>query len=215
MKKKILVMSIPHTGTVFATDYLKQVMPLQYFDDKPYNEFIIHPSKHVFSQIHISDNQRIENELHWSDIMGYAEKNCKVIIPLRHPIESAISYTARYGIGNYMDDLVDNWRSMIEIHSKYDVFWLDINIAKEKRYNMMLQLNKFIEREPSDRMKFYRYVKEWKPVNVYRENRNTIKNAYTDHNMLPAGYNFNSLNFAVWWYTKKKTELEKQYSKPM
>ena len=216
MKKKVLIMSIPHTGTVFTIDYLDQVMPLKYLGDDHW-KFIKHPSKHVAGQFHISITQRKESEEYWTkeyNIMEYAKDNCKVIIPLRHPIENAISYTARYGVGNYMDELVDNWRIMIELHSNYDVFWLDINITRAKRHNMMRQLNKFIEREPIDRIKFYRYVKQWKPLNVYRENSNLIKDAYIEQGKLPVGYDFRSLDFAVWWYNKKKIELEQQYSRP-
>lgn len=224
--KKVLVMSIPHTGTEFVTEYLgfMDIMPLRFvkpMDDQSYSdetiyyskhkEFVTHPSKHVVSHIHIDHNTK-ENlciSMKYA-IMEYAKENCKVVIPLRHPLENAISYIGR-NKETKMSYCENNWNILFDdIIPNYDIFWVDINVAKQKRFKMMEELNKFIGREPIDNLRFRRYVSEWNPVNHVEECDN-MKEAYYKHDKLPEGYDFGCLDVAIKWYNNKKVELDELY----
>jgi len=195
--KKVLVMSIPHTGTEFVTEYLgfMDIMPLVFI--RPAPAFIKHPSKHVLYHKHIGTYPYAKHYPNEQGIEEYAKENCKVVIPLRHPVKTAISYLNRY---KDMSLCKNNWNLLInDVSSTYDIFWLDIDIAQEKRYTMMSQLNNFIERKPTDKINFRKYINEWKPVNHVEQNKS------------PKEHNFECLNFAIEWYNNKHEELEKLY----
>jgi len=195
--KKVLVMSMPHTGTEFVTEYLgfMDIIPLVFI--RPAPSFITHPSKHVLYHMHIGTYPKAKHYPNEHGIMAYAKENCKVVIPLRSPVKNAVSYINRY---DNMSLCVKNWNLLInDVSLEYDIFWLDIDIAQEKRYNMMNQLNKFIGRKPTDDLKFRKYVIEWKPVNRVEQNNSLEK------------HNFECLDFAVEWYNNKHKELEKLY----
>ena len=143
------------------------------------------------------------------DIMEYAKEKCKVIIPIRSPIESALSCIGRNGgIG----ECKKNWDIMLnDIIPKYDIFWLDINTPHHMRHKMMNKLNEFIERVPADKLKLYRYVTEWKPLNSYAKCA-PLKKAYASKGQLPQEHNFKILNNATEWYNRKTKELVTQYA---
>jgi len=195
--KKVLVLSIPHTGTEFVTDYLgfMDIMPLVFI--RPATAFIKHPSKHVLYHKHIGTYPNAKHYPNEHGIEEYAKENCKVVIPLRHPIKTAISYINRY---TDMSLCKNNWELLINnILPNYEIFWLDIDIAQQKRYNMMSKLNEFLERKPVNDINFRKYVAKWKPVNHIKHSEST------------EAYDFNHLNFATEWYDNKHTELDKLY----
>jgi hypothetical protein len=220
--KKVLVLSIPHTGTEFVTNYLgfMDIMPLRFVKpikdqvykdttlfNKAHMEFITHPSRHVVGHMHIGEHLHLKREY---DIMDYAKEHCKVIIPLRHPLENAISYIGRHKEIKMLY-CANNWSILLnDIISNYEIFWIDINIAKRKRLRMMKGLNRFIEREPMNDANFIKYIKEWKPVN-HHEECDGMKEAYYTRGELPKGYDVSCLDTAIKWYNNKHTELEKLY----
>lgn len=190
-------MSIPHTGTEFVTEYLgfMDIMPLVFI--RPAPMFKLHPSKHVLYHMHIGSTPggfRFPGE---QGIMEYARENCKVVIPLRNPIKNAISYINRY---KDMSFCKTNWDLLInDVVPNYDIFWLDIDITKERRYNMMNKLHESIGRKPINDIEFRKYVNAWNPIN-HIEQKEPLE-----------GYDFKCLDFAVEWYNNKHTELEKLY----
>ena len=193
--KKVLVMGIPHTGTEFVVEYLNI---LSLVVTRPATTFIQHPSNHVLYNTYIGSYANANHYPGEKEVMEYAKENCKVVIPLRHPTENAISYISRY---KEMASCANNWNILINyIIPKYDIFWFDINIAKQKRFKMMEKLNKFIEHQPTDDLKFRKYVSEWKPVNHVE---------YQDN--LSEGHDFECLDMAIDWYNNKKVELNKLY----
>jgi hypothetical protein len=195
--KKVLVLSIPHTGTEFVTEYLgfMDIMPLVFI--RPAPMFILHPSKHVLYHMHIGSYPGAFRFPDEQGTMEYAKENCKVVIPLRNPIKNAISYINRY---KDMSFCKTNWDLLInDVVPNYDIFWLDIDITKERRYNMMNKLNESIERKPINDIEFRKYVNVWHPIN-HIEQKAPLE-----------GYDFKCLDFAVEWYDNKHTELEKLY----
>lgn len=198
--KKILLLSVPHTGTVFISDYLEEIIGLNRIADN--DRFIQTNDNKTFIRIHTTSPQRLENKKKTS-VAEYAKNNCNVIIPLRHPIDNAKSCIAR----NHANLVYcsDCWNVMFEMYSAYNVFWVDIDILPEHRNNMMQQLSNFISCEPINQSTYDSFIDRWQKKN-YTE---------YDKNILPPHHRYDYLNSAIEWYEKKKIELNKQYSMPL
>jgi hypothetical protein len=200
--KKILLMSIPHTGTIFVSRFLEQVMGVKLVQD--YNEFMETGDTNVFLRLHTSTPVQTYKTPIWE----YAAANCKTVSPLRHPYENAVSCFAREHSNLAFPWAC--WNSMMETAPLFDeIFWVDIDT--QHRENMMNQLCEFIEREPRNLELYERYIKDWKKVNRVPKH-NKIRKAYNETKELPNGPRYDLLDDAVVWYDNIKEQIDKQYA---
>ena len=157
----------------------------------------------VFFALHTSDPVQEYKEPVWE----YAAKHCKVVAPLRHPYESAVSYFAR----NSANPLFcwANWKAMMHTAPKLgEVFWVDIDT--EYRRNMMDKLCEYLEREPDHQENYEYFVREWKKINRLPKS-NAIRKAYNETSVLPQGPRYDLLDDAVAWYSNIKKQLDEKY----
>ncbi len=203
--KKILLLTVPHTGTVFVHDFLKDVLNLKHYQGMNIDQasvFMETDNTNIFARIHTTSPTRLIQEAKGS-LMEYAENNCNVVIPLRNPVDSAISCIARKH-----HDLVyctSCWEIMLEMYPRYNVFWIDINVKPELRHNMMTQLCEFLDCSPANSSEFNEYIDKW-------QKRNSVD---YQNGIPPKNFDFDSLDFAVQWYDDMKIKLDKQYSMPL
>jgi hypothetical protein len=196
-------MSIPHTGTIFVSRFLEQVMGVRLVQD--YSEFMETDDTNVLLRLHTSNPHQSYKVPIWE----YSAKNCKVVAPIRHPHENIVSCVAR-GHPNLLYPW-QNWREMMRTVPIFDeVFWVDVDT--EYRENMMGQLCTFIEREPRNLDLYEQYVKDWKKVNRVSKS-NEIRKAYNETGVLPHGPKYELFDDAIAWYTNLKQQLDEKYSK--
>jgi len=201
--KKVLLLSVPHTGTVFTRNYITDVLDIPHC--RNLGAFVIKNVARMHVNLHTTEATYIGNGTQvCRDILDYAEENCNVVIPIRDPIENAISCLGRGH--NTLHYCIGNWKAMIREYSRFkNVFWVDVWTPEENRRTMMHKLNEFLDREPEQEA-FDNFVNHWKKVN----NR-------SDEQMIKADrrvpfHDFSELQFAVDWYNEKKAELDKLYS---
>ena len=212
--KKILLLTVPHTGTVFTCDYLREILGLKHYQGMnrgDAEEFINTEDTNVFARIHTTSPTKLAQEGP-NSLLDYAINNCNVISTLRPPIDNAISCVIREH--SNLVYCASCWDIMIEMTPKYNVFWLDTHAKKETRRNMIEQLNTFLDCQPKDIDKFNNFIDGWEKVGEGKKFPD-IKQAYIDEGTLPKGYDFSSLDFAVHWYDDMKIKLDKQYSMPL
>jgi len=201
--KKTLLLSVPHTGTVFTRNYIVDVLDIPHC--RNLGAFIVKDVSRMHVNLHTVEANYIGNGTQLNrDILEYAEENCNVIIPIRDPIENAISCLGRGH--NTLHYCIGNWRAMLLEYPRFkNVFWIDVWTAEENRRNMMLKLNEFLDMEP-EKEKFDNFVDQWKKVNT-RSDEQMIKG----DRRIPF-HDVSELQFAVDWYNEKKAELNELYS---
>ncbi len=198
--RKILLLSVPHTGTVFVRNYINDVLKVSRCK---HPDYLVTDDGLVYTNIHCNSPQRLENEKPNNPAM-YGVKNCNVIIPIRNPIDNAISCLGR-GHSNLVY-CAENWRVLMEMYPLCKrVFWVDVWAPEQNRRNMMLKLNEFLGIEPNQKL-FDDYVNNWKVVNNRTEEQIEIAERRTSH------FKFDLLDFAVEWYEQKKIELNRLYT---
>lgn len=203
--KKILLLSVPHTGTIFVRDYLMQILHLPFIADA--NNFISEKRNAVAQTMHTTGPQLKANKT-VNGVAEYAIDNCNVIIPFRHPMDNAISCIGRDHPN--LEFCATNWSILFEMYPLYNVFWVDIDAPKENRRNMMEQLNGFVGCYPISADAFDKYVDDWAPVNNLTK-ANPIKKAYVENGTLPKGFDYSVMDEAVVWHSTKKQELLRKY----
>jgi len=199
--KKVMLISIPHTGTVFVSEFLEHVMGLKHIKDP--QEFMETDNMNVFMRIHTSTPiQEWKNPL-----FDYAEENCHVVSPIRHPYENAVSCYARQSSNPAFAWM--NWNIMMATAPRYNIFWVDIDT--KYRHNMMNQLCTFLERKPQSKELYDRYVDKWQKVNRVPKH-NAIRKAYNETGILPKGIKRDLFDDAVAWFDELKESIDKQYA---
>ena len=199
--KKILLMSIPHTGTIFVSNFLEQILGVKHLTD--YNEFMSTERTDVFLRLHTSTPVQAYKQPIWE----YGAEHCKTVAPLRHPYENAVSCYAREHANLAFP--MACWANMMETAPMFDeIFWVDIDT--QYRRNMMDQLCEYLEREPKDETLYDRYVDQWKKVNRVSK-QNVVRNRYNETGELPKGPRYDLLDSAVVWYNDIKQRIDEQY----
>lgn len=199
--KKILLVSIPHTGTIFVSRFLEQIMSVRLVQD--YTEFMETDDTNVLLRLHTSDPPQPYKIPVWE----YAAANCKVVAPIRHPYETVVSSVARKH-ANLLYSWA-NWKHMMHISPMFsEIFWVDIDT--KYRENMMEQLCTFVEREPRNLDLYEHYIKDWKKLNRVSKS-NEIRKAYNETGVLPHGPRYELFDDAVAWYSNIKTIVDEQY----
>lgn len=197
--KKILLFTVPRTGTHFTRGYIHDVLkvpPTQGMAAYRTDRRQIYGKAHTHTSFSL---KRRHLDLDVKLTMEYIEKQCNVIIPIRDPIENAISGFRRGR--ETLDYAVRNWEIMFECYPRMkNVFWIDVWAPKENRYNMMLKLNEFVDIEPEQEL-LDNFVLKW-------EKKNASDNVFVDLEK----HDFSRLQFAVDWYNEKKAELNKLYT---
>lgn len=201
--KKVLLMTIPHTGKVFLENYMTEVLELKKVID--FASFIETKDENVFASTHTASPQPlIQRRLY-----EYAKAECRVVATLRHPYANGVSCAAR-GHQN-LTYAATNWRLMEQQIPQYDMFWVDVETAVENRQQMMLQLCKFLGRKPVKNERHNAFVQRWKKANALPKS-NPIKKDFLNTGKLPEGYSFSTLDSAMKWYLPLKAKLDKQYA---
>lgn len=199
--RKVLLFSVPHTGTVFTRNYIVDVLDIPHYRNlKGFIEKDVtqmHVNLHATYGLGTSKNPS-------NDVIKYAEENCNVVIPLRDPTDNAMSCLGRKH--NDLNYCIQNWKMLLEIYPRFkNVFWVDVWTPEENRRTMMQKLNEFLDIEPHPTY-VERFVRDWKKVN-YRKTEQILE----AERRLPF-HDLSSLDFAVEWYKEKKAELDKLYS---
>ena len=203
--RKVLLFSVPHTGTVFTRNYIEGVLDIPHC--RNLGAFVLkdvtrmHVNLHTVKAAHELSN----GSQKCRDIMNYAEENCNVIIPIRDPIDNAISCLGR-GHDN-LDYCISNWKTMLSEYPRFkNVFWIDIWTPRMHRRMMMRKLNQFLDVQPPNPNAFEEFVEKWPRVN------NRSEEQIVKGNRRIPFHDFSELQFAVDWYNEKKAELNKLYS---
>jgi hypothetical protein len=203
MTKKVALVSIPHSGTIFVSDFLEKVVGLRHVKD--YNEFMETHDMDVFIRMHT--NAPIDSYIN-TDIWEYIFEYCEVVSPLRHPHEVFISHLARE-YPNAMDMVVESWNNMKEVwYEVPDMFWFNIDIGETSRLDMIENLCYCFDlKQDKDKLDFFldvsvRYfAANWKKVNTV-PNHNEVRRAYNKTGRLPTGHDYSRLDDAVDMYNQ-------------
>ena len=201
--KKTLLLSVPHTGTVFVRNYIVDVLDIPHC--RNLGDFITKDVTRMHINLHTVEANYIGNGTQLNrDILEYAEENCNVVIPIRDPIENAISCLGRGH--TTLHYCIGNWRAMISEYSRFtNAFWVDVWTPEENRRTMLRKLNEFLDIEPHPTY-VEKFARSWKKVN-YRTTEQILKG----ERRTPF-HDLSELQFAVDWYKEKKAELDKLYT---
>ena len=187
---------------MFVSDFLSRVLGVRAIT--LHEDFMESSETNVFHQIHTSDPVQAYKEPIWE----YAAKHCKVVVPLRHPYENAVSSFARYHANPLFPWA--NWNVMMQTAPKLgEIFWVDIDT--EYRRNMMDQLCSYLERTPKHQEQYDTFVNEWAKKNRVSKS-NPVRKAYNETGVLPHGPKYEMLDEAVAWYSNIKENINKQYA---
>jgi hypothetical protein len=201
--RKVLLLSVPHTGTVFARRYIEDVAEFPHC--RNLGAFVTKDVTRMHVNLHTVRSNRPERRGAKEDgVFKYAYENCNVVIPVRDPIDNAISCLGR-GFNN-LDYCIQNWQAMMDEYQCFkNVFWLDVWAPVENRATMISKLNEFLDVEPHPTY-VTRFVRDWKKVN-HRTTEQMVKG-----DRRTPFHDFRPLDFAVEWYKEKKAELDKLYA---
>lgn len=201
--RKVLLLSVPHTGTVFTRNYIVDVLNIPHC--RNLGAFVAKDVTRMHVNLHTVYSNRPERRGSKEDaVFKYAYQNCNVIIPVRNPIDNAISCLGRNH--NNLDYCIQNWEAMLGECDRFKhVFWFDVWTPEENRRTMLYKLHEFLDIEPHPTY-VERFARAWKKVN-HRTTEQIVK----AERRVPF-HDFSELQFAVDWYNEKKAELDKLYS---
>jgi len=169
-------------------------------------EMVTTTEQKILVNLHTVEAHRVENPSPVYDtIMEYAVENCSVVIPIRNPIDNAVSCLSRGH--ETLDYCISNWEVMFQRYPRFkNVFWIDVWAPVRNRRNMMLKLNEFLGVDPIDQQSFDEYIKYWRKANCVKDDVKQLA-----RRRLPF-HDLSQLQFAVDWYNEKKAELDKLYA---
>jgi len=120
----------------------------------------------------------------------------KVVVTVQHPHRCWVSFLTR---NKTFDSNVYCWKSLLDWLPRIDYTIFDINCPsferEEQCYNMLRHVEKYDDEHIEKTERFLQ--NEWKPL--YAQDSD-YKHKYLKQGILPEGYDYDKLNFAVEWY---------------